>query len=370
MLKGNLQRKVLLRGLCILIGIAGSAHAFSTAATPDYSRQAAAAVEVLQGWYDPSTGLYRKPTDWWNSANAITVLVDYSRASHTTQYLSAVANTFQNANKTYGTTNFVNDSNDDEGWWALAWIDAYDLTKTASYLTMAQAIFADMTTQWDTTTCGGGVWWSKDLKHSAYKNAVTNELFLAIAASLANRVADPAQKAQYLAWAHKEWQWFSASGMINARSLVNDGLNASVPSACVNNQQTTWTYNQGVILGGLVELHKADHDPALLSKAQAIADAVMTNLVTAEGVLKEAPGGGPDLPQFKGVFMRNLARLNDAAPNARYKAFADANANSILHKDQDASHRFGDHWEGPFDSGDGTRQTSALDALIAAMAMR
>jgi hypothetical protein len=68
--------------------------------------------------------------------------------------------------------------------------------------------------------------------------------------------------------------------------------------------------------------------------------------------------------------MRNLARLNGAAPTTRYKAFADTNANSILQNDQDASHRFGDHWEGPFDSGDGTRQTSALDALIAAMEMR
>lgn len=378
MRNSNRRRNGLLCGLCAAImlswGIGASSRVSGStetaAANPDYSQQAAYAVQVLQGWYDQNSGLYRKPTDWWNSANAITVLVDYSRASHTTRYLSAVANTFRNANKAYSTTNFVNDSNDDEGWWALAWIDAYDLTKAASYLTMAQSIFADMTTQWDTTTCGGGVWWSKDLKNSAYKNAVTNELFLAIAASLANRVADPTQKRQYLAWAHKEWQWFNASGMINARHLINDGLNAKVPTACVNNQGTTWTYNQGVILGGLVELNKADHDPALLSKAQVIADAVLSNLVTAEGVLKEAPGDGPDLPQFKGVFMRNLARLNGAAPTTRYKAFADTNANSILQNDQDASHRFGDHWEGPFDSGDGTRQTSALDALIAAMEMR
>ena len=50
----------------------------------------------------------------------------------------------------------------------MAWIDAYDLTRIPGYLAMAQTIFADMTTQWDTTTCGSGVWWSKDLKHSAY----------------------------------------------------------------------------------------------------------------------------------------------------------------------------------------------------------
>jgi predicted alpha-1,6-mannanase (GH76 family) len=345
-------------------------HAAAATQIYDYAQEATYGVQTLQGWYVTDSGLYKKPTDWWNSANAITVLVDYSRATRSKVYLDAIANTFHQANKVYGTTNFINDSNDDEGWWALAWIDAYDLTKTPEYLAMAQIIFADMTTQWDTTTCGGGVWWSKDLKNSAYKNAIVNEIFLEVAASLANRVTDAAKKAQYLQWARKEWGWFQASGMINAHNLVNDGLNATNPSACTNNHQTTWTYNQGVILGGLAELYRADHDASLLSQAQSIAEATMTALVTTTGVLAEPPGGGPDLPQFKGIFMRNLVRLNKAAPSAKYKRFADINANSILTNDQGPNHEFGNRWEGPFDSGDGTRQTSALDALIAAVEMR
>jgi predicted alpha-1,6-mannanase (GH76 family) len=214
------------------------------------------------------------------------------------------------------------------------------------------------------------VWWSKDLKHSAYKNAITNELFLAIAASLANRATDPARKAEYLSWALKEWRWFSDSGMINTENMINDGLNATNPAACTNNRQTTWTYNQGVILGGLVELYNADHDPALLHRAKMIASAAMTHLVTAKGVLEEPPGGGPDLPQFKGVFMRNLVLLNRVAPNAQYKLFADTNADSIWSKAQGANYEFGASWQGPFDSGDGTRQTSALDALITAVEMQ
>ena len=378
-LGSNRNRNALLCSLCVLALAACCANAFSQSvasrearsdASPSYSQRAAYAAQTLQSRYLRSTGLYQKPTDWWNSANAITVLVDYSRATNKKLYLSAIANTFANANKAYGTTNFVNDSNDDEGWWAMAWIDAWDLTKTPAYLATSKAIFADMTTQWDTTTCGGGVWWSKDLKNSAYRNAITNELFLEIAASLANRETDPIRKAQYLEWARKEWQWFKASGMINSASLVNDGLNATNPAACTNNNGTTWTYNQGVILGGLAELDRADHAPALLLEAQAIADAAMKTLVTADGILKEPKGEGPDLPQFKGIFLRNLVRLNKAAPNAKYKAFADTNAESIWRNDQGANHRFGEHWEGPFDSGDGTRQTSALDALIAAMEMR
>jgi len=342
----------------------------ATASTPGYSQRAAYGIQTLQGWYLQNSGLYQKPTDWWNSANAITVLVDYSRTTGATQYLSAVTNTFEKASRTYGVTNFINDSNDDEGWWALAWIDAYDLTGRSAYLTMAQTIFADMTTQWDTTTCGGGVWWSKDLKNSPYKNAVTNELFLDIAASLANRALDKTRKEEYVSWAEKEWKWFRASGMINSTNLINDGLNAKNPAACINNQGATWTYNQGVILGGLAELYKADRDRGLISEAQAIAGATMTKLVTPSGVLQEPPGEGPDLPQFKGIFMRNLARLYRVAPEEKYKRFADINADSIWNNNQGINHQFGEHWQGPFDSADGTRQTAALDALLAAAEMQ
>ncbi len=333
------------------------------------TQRATLAVERLQKWYIPATGLYQKPTDWWNTANAITVLVDYSRVTQTTKYQGAIANTFAKANQAYGIKNFVNDSNDDEGWWAMAWIDAYDLTKRRDYLTMAETIFADMATQWDTKVCGGGVWWSKDLKNSAYKNAITNELFLEIAASLANRVADPRRKDEYLTWARKEWQWFKGSGMINSKNLVNDGLNATNPAACTNNKQTTWTYNQGAILGGLAELSRAESDSALLTQADAIAVAAMTTLVTPSGILNEPSGHGPDLPQFKGIFLRNLAKLNQVAPKAQYRDFARANADSIWKSDRGVDHQLGEQWQGPFDSGDGTRQTSALDALIAAIEM-
>jgi predicted alpha-1,6-mannanase (GH76 family) len=369
-LKKDFVQRILIVGFCFAIVAASGGVARSQdkvgAGRVKYARAANEGVKTLQQWYAASTGLYAQPADWWNAANAMTVLVDYERLAGVREYDSVLANTFTKAQTK--SANFVNSYYDDDGWWALAWIDAYDLTGEAKYLSMAESIFSTMTGGWEITTCGGGIWWSTDKR---YKNAIANELFLAVGAELANRTKG-AVSAEYLNWAEREWTWFKATGMINAQSLVNDGLTSTNPNACVNNGRRTWSYNQGVILGGLVELYKADKDPALLPQAEAIADAAIAQLVTADAVLTE-PVPGKDAPQFKGIFMRNLAALYEAAPGeerARYQTFAERNAESILSRDAGPGGQYGGFWQGPFDSGDATRQTSALDALIAAAAMQ
>ena len=327
---------------------------------------AASPIQALMGWYSQSTGLYTS-TGWWNSANATTVVVNYSRVYNTSEYLPEISNTFTAAQKT--NSNFLNNFYDDEGWWALAWIDAYDLTANPAYLSMAETIFADMTGGWDTATCGGGLWWSKS---RTYKNAIANELFLSVAAHLANRVTDPTLRAQYLNWAEQEWQWFSHTGMINSSHLINDGLTSKNPAACVNNGGKVWSYNQGVILAGLVELNHAQPDPTLPALAASIANAVLATMTDAKGILHdpcEPACSGGDSPQFKGIFLRNLMALNDAWPQPAYVTFAAANAASILANDQAPNSRLGLDWSGPFDSADAARQSSALDALIAATEM-
>ena len=330
-----------------------------------YLQQASAGIHTLQSWYVPSSGLYQT-TGWWNSANAITMLVNYSRVSATDTYLPVLTNTFQQAQIKY--SGFLNTYYDDEGWWALAWIDAYDLTKNPQYLAMAESIFADMAAGWDTTMCGGGIWWSKDRKN---KNAIANELFLSVAGHLANRVHDPVRSGRYLSLAEKEWQWFRDSGMINSQFLVNDGLNAASPSGCVNDGKRTWSYNQGVILAGLVELNRAKPDPKLATMARAIAGAAILHLSDAAGILHDPcePKCGADGIQFKGIFVRNLMALNDAFPDPQYVRFVDANADSIWANSRGADNQLGLVWSGPYDAEGAGSQSSALDALVAAAEM-
>jgi len=334
----------------------------STAPPSPYLQRSRDGVQRLQQWYTQSSGLY-ETTGWWNSANAITVLADYARVSASTEYNPTFANTFANAQKT--SPGFINKFYDDEGWWALAWIDAYDVTHHAQYLAMAESIFADMAEGWD-DTCGGGIWWNKDRK---YKNAIANELFLSVAAHLATRTSGTT-RTMYLKWGTREWKWFRGSGMINAKNLINDGLDSKPEQGkgCRNNGKIMWSYNQGVVLGGLAELSRIDHDPLLLQTAQQIATAATTLLVDKQGVLHDPcePKCGPDGVQFKGIFVRNLALLQKISPQQAYGSFIDTNAESIWNRAQGPEVQFDEIWSGPFVAANAASQTSALDAIVGA----
>lgn len=376
-------------------------HSASTlegrAADASYAANSLAAARALQTWYDAPSGLW-STTGWWNSANCLTVLVDWALLAlpdaQAVNVNGIIANTFNNAQRvvvtaqktvsatglttsTYqfaatekrGFSEFINDYYDDEGWWALALIRSWDYTRHQPYLDMAERIFRDMQTGAD-STCGGGIWWSKE---RGYKNAIANELYLSVAASLANRVT--ARRQQYIQIAKDEWAWFKKSGMINKDNLVNDGLKINADGSCVNNGLQTWSYNQGVVLGGLVELSKATWDTSYLNEATAIAKAALALLSDSDGIIREVdkcePNCGNDGSQFKGIFVRNLHYLHQAAPNEAFRTAIRKNADSIWARDRNDKNQLGIKWTGPPDLGDGpnaSTHSSAMDVIVAALA--
>jgi predicted alpha-1,6-mannanase (GH76 family) len=316
---------------------------------------------ALQRWYHPSTGLWQG-TGWWNSANALTAVIRYTKLTGDSSHAGVIGTTFTAAQRQHA--QFINDYYDDNGWWALAWVAAYDLTRDNRYLNAARTIFARNMAAWNDTSCHGGLPWNTT---SSYKNAITNELFLTLAALLHQRT--PGDQVSYLTWAQKEWDWFSARGLIGPGGLVNDGLTA----ACQNNDGTTWTYNQGVILGGLAALFEITGDRAYLTQGESIASAAVSRL-TSQGILAEpcepsAAGCNGDQAQFKGIFARYLYDFWLQSRQPAYRAFILANASSVLDHGRNAAHQFGLRWAGPFDRADAARQSSALDVLIAATAL-
>ena len=335
----------------------------SFAVAQNYQDNAVNAVGVLNDtYYDPSTGLWNNL--WWNSANALTVVADVARAD--SSYLSTAegifASTFQNAPGRGGGPDWTNKFYDDEGWWALGWLEAFDLTNNQDYFQAAANTYNDMQTG-NNATCGGH-WWDKP--HSA-NTAIGNELYLSVAAHLAERSSGDTRTG-YLNDALSEWNWFKNSGLIASNNLIHDGLNLS--TCQVNPGSATFTYNQGVILGALISLNNVQADSSYLETASNIAHAVLSNMVDSNGILIEYGGSlTPDenASQFKGVFVRNLMLLQQAQPDDAYVTFLQKNADSLWTNARDATTGLiGPDWQGPNQDTDMSSQNSAVSCLLAA----
>ncbi|KAJ5782336.1 Six-hairpin glycosidase [Penicillium paradoxum] len=354
------------------------------AVADDARIRAREALETLQGWYNASSGIW-DTCGWWDGASCMNTIADLAALDPAVMATATYVfnNTFNvgpvsNPNpgpehKTVFTrgnqqSNAVNASQwldqayDDDGWWALAWIGAYDVTKEATYLELAEGIFQSLVDAWGTNCGGGGIPWNPS---STYVNSITNELFMSVAAHLANRV--PERKEYYVRWAQKEWDWFTSQSFFGENGTINDGLLEN----CQNNADTVWSYNQGVVLGGLVELDKAAPNNTYIPSANKIAKVAIETLADSNNVIHEfcEPECLPDGTQFKGIFIRNLRKLQKASPHALYQEVISSCAESIWANDRNEKGQFGVNWAGPIQAVvDASTHSSALDALVAAVA--
>lgn len=388
----------------IPVSLSTSARIASNHTTDDWISRTQLAVDTLQKWYNPTTGLW-ETTNWWNAANILTTLGNYAllNPSFAPEFSRIAHNTFIKAPlskprvlkirtptslHTYAYPDiphglhappastagegFLNWYYDDEGWWALAWLKAYDVTNNTAYRDEAASIFSDMTKGY-TATCGG-LWWDKG--HTA-NVAIANELFLAVAAGLANRVSQ-AQTPYYVIWIAQHWAWFRHAGFINLDTgNINDGLDLET---CENNNGTVWSYNQGVIVGALLEGMKTSVFYIGSPDSNAIIYGYYIEnvpyfafrvLLDSDGILHDAcePECGNDGPQFKGIFIRNVMQsrtyLEQLARFNKSRVVIERNADAIWEKDRGRDDKLGLVWSGPYKEATAATQSSALDALVA-----
>ncbi|KAI1260732.1 glycoside hydrolase family 76 protein [Xylariaceae sp. FL1019] len=340
---------------------------------PGDAETVVAAITALNTFYNTTTGLWgNETTPWWHSAVSLRVLAEYMLTTGSKNYVDQAAYVVDNNRAPLnwwpeGNGDFRADSTDDTGWWALALVDLYQVTGNETYLDIAEEDEAYMYSFWNTTTCNGGLIWA--VPTLTYHNAISNELYLELTATLHNVIPGDTY---YLEHAMEEWKWFNASGMINSQWLVNDGLTED--SACTNNGQTVWTYNQGVLIAGLVQLAKATSDTTYLDIAQNIADAVVnSDTLSPGGILTEAGCASeadcePNGTSFKGTFIRGLAKLNAALGGDMYTAYINNNAQSLYdNARQSSTDYYGFAWQGPFDGQETGKQASAVNLLMSTL---
>ena len=323
------------------------------------------AIAALQSLYNnqagsPSRGLFcsgnTSSSCWWESANELDNIINYTEQTGNYQYANDIAITFNYSKREFRNSigPFLDRYNDDDAWWGLTWLNAYSLTGNTSYLKTAENIFSYIQKNGWTSQCNGGVYqFNGGLGANglpATKDDIANSLYI----TLASRLYQATRNNAYLqgsSGAIAAANWFLNSGMI-VRSgpmtgLVNDNLiNPNTKNGpCGVADTNKSTYNQGQIIDALANLYSITHNKTYLSTAQEIASAVINDisnsnppLIDKNGVLTETCVGAPyncslskepPFLQWKGNVMRGMSCLNAISPNNSYAAFFVKNTNFL-----------------------------------------
>lgn len=142
----------------------------------------------------------------------------------------------------------------------------------------------------------GGIRW-KVATSSRGRNTCANAPTAELAAELHTVTGD----ADALAWARRIYGWTRAT------LRRSDGLYADriAPDGAV--EPTTWSYNQGTMIGAGVLLHRATGEPGFLDDALATASACAARFTTEVLLGQDAA--------FNAVYARNLLLLDQVDPD-------------------------------------------------------
>jgi hypothetical protein len=202
---------------------------------------------------------------------------------------------------------------DDNAWVGLNLLHAYQETSRTKYLALAQDEFNFAVTGWDASStdgCPGGIFW-EDVAGSQ-RNATANGANAELGAELAlltNNSSD-------LTWAERIYQW-AVTCLGTSGGLYDDHLE---PNGTVDG--TTWSYNQGVMIGAGVLLHQATGVATYLTQAEQTANAAVTHFGTGSALVSQGTA-------FNAIYFRDLYVLDQVAPDSAYGAEAQSFATTM-----------------------------------------
>lgn len=236
---------------------------------------------------------------------------------------------------------------DDNGWFGLAFLDAYQATGTLQDLYNAENAFAFASSGWDPVA--GGVFFHTGTTSESGES-------LGAATDLAARLYQVTKDATYLTWAQTFIAWANA----NLRS--SDGTYDSNFYEDGAIAQPSMPHDaQGAMLAALVSLCQATGLKSWCAEAERLGSATVR-------VLPPLVQG----PQYDTIFVRDVLVLYSYDHNPRWYRFVTANARHVLDHARTASGRYLFNWNGtagiPYGSPGMLRTEGANISVFAALA--
>ncbi|RDW72115.1 mannan endo-1,6-alpha-mannosidase-5 [Coleophoma crateriformis] len=329
-------------------------------------------------------GILPQPLFWWEGGGMFMTLVDYWRYTGDTTYNSVTSQAllFQvGPNRDYMPPNQTkNEGNDDQGFWGLSAMLAAETNfpnpppDQPQWLALAQAVFNEMVSRWDTTKCGGGLKWQifPFNKGFDYKNSIANGCFLNLAARLARYTGNQT----YAEWAERIWQWEESVNLIDSSYNIFDGT--SDIDNCVTVDRLQWSYNAGIFLHSAANMYNLTNgNTTWQTRTQGVLDAskiFFNNSVMQEQACEPRGNCNTDQLTFKAYFAGWLAASSILAPftGSRIRPLLASSASAVAQTCTGGSSKTacGFDWiSKTFDGNTGIgQQMSALGVLHSAIA--
>ncbi|MGH9093001.1 MAG: glycoside hydrolase family 76 protein [Acidimicrobiales bacterium] len=196
---------------------------------------------------------------------------------------------------------------DDSLWMGLALTWGYGRSGSPTLLRRAEDVFALARRDWDPRH--GGVYWEEHAPGATdeAKSVVSNAPAVILGVQLYQRT----HRRTYLTWSERIFDWLRAHLVNPATGLYEDSVDDATRPATVG--ATTYTYNQGVMVGAMVALSRVD--PARYPLADAVRLAV-------RAMAYFAGHGTYGQPAFDVVWAENVLGLAGRYGNAAFAARA------------------------------------------------
>ncbi|MBF9253566.1 hypothetical protein I2I11_09700 [Pontibacter sp. 172403-2] len=322
----------------------------------DYHKRADVLLEnyLLKYW----DGNYIRNTGEWTYIHGMDAVIDGAERTGKQKYYGLIETFYEAQDRRHG---WLNDYYDDENWFVLTLIHAYDVTGEKKYLDKAEEVYNDiMGNAWDNSCCGettGGLWWNKA---KTQKATAANAGAVISGLQLFKRTKNKA----YRDFATKVYDFWWENMVDKTTYQVCDHMNT-------DGTKVWWkfTYNEGLMIGASLEMYNVHEKVSYLFNARNIADFMVSNetVATAYGpVLSDGNSSqcSGDCWQFKAPGYKYLMQLylKDRKKNV-YLSVLKGSVDALWNLARNSENSVGVDWTGPTSSdacNDRTQNAAAL----------